>query len=159
MGAIASGGLRVLNDALIRQLGIPERIVDDVTRREEAELQRRERLFRGNRPEPVIAGRTVIVVDDGLATGSTMLAAVTALRSAHPARIIVAVPVGATDTDRDAGLWIFDDDFHATVLLASRSSFVICYGKGFTLAHRSNTTRINPLRRQIIFHRFRTFLR
>lgn len=98
MGAIASGGLRVLNDALIRQLGIPEHLVDSVTRREQAELQRRERIFRGNRPEPVIAGRTVIVVDDGLATGSTMLAAVTALRSAHPARIIVAVPVGATDT-------------------------------------------------------------
>ena len=98
MGAIASGGLRVLNDALIRQLGIPERLIDAATRREDAELQRRERIFRGNRPEPVIAGRTLIVVDDGLATGSTMLAAVTALRTAHPARIIVAVPVGATDT-------------------------------------------------------------
>jgi putative phosphoribosyl transferase len=98
MGAIASGGLRVLNDDLICQLGIPERAIDDMTRRETAELERRERLFRGDRPEPVIAGRTVIVVDDGLATGSTMRAAVTALRSAHPARILVAVPVGASDT-------------------------------------------------------------
>jgi putative phosphoribosyl transferase len=98
MGAVASGGLRVLNDALIRQLGIPERAVEAVTRQEQAELQRRERIFRGSRPVPAIAGRTVIVVDDGLATGSTMLAAVAALRSAHPARIIVAVPVGATET-------------------------------------------------------------
>lgn len=98
MGAIASGGLRVLNNDLIRQLGISERAIDDTTRRETAELERRERIFRGDRPEPVIAGSTVVVVDDGLATGSTMLAAVTALRSAHPARILVAVPVGASDT-------------------------------------------------------------
>ncbi len=98
MGAIASGGVRVLNHQFITQFGVPDHLVREVTRREQQELERQERAFRGDRPEPVITGRTIIVVDDGLATGSTMLAAVSALRTGHPARITVAVPVGAADT-------------------------------------------------------------
>lgn len=98
MGAIASGGVRVLNDSVVRQLGIPERVLDEVTEEERIELERRERLFRGGRPAPVLEGRVAILVDDGLATGSTMRAAVAALRKLQPARIVVAVPVGAAET-------------------------------------------------------------
>ena len=98
MGAIASGGLRVLNEDVLRELDISTTTVDTVARAESLELARREQLYRGQRPPPAISGRTVIVVDDGLATGATMRAAVQALRSQAPARIVVAVPVAAADT-------------------------------------------------------------
>jgi putative phosphoribosyl transferase len=98
MGAIASGGIRLLNHDVVDALGIPEAAIDRVARRETAELERREHLYRGSRPPVVLAGRTVILVDDGLATGSTMRAAVAAIRQQQPARIIVAVPVGASST-------------------------------------------------------------
>jgi putative phosphoribosyl transferase len=98
MGALASGGLRVLNDDVVRGLQIPYRVIDSVIAKERQELERRERLYRGERPALNIRGRTVILVDDGLATGSTMRAAIAALRLQRPARIIVAVPVGAPET-------------------------------------------------------------
>jgi predicted phosphoribosyltransferase len=98
MGAIASGGTRVLNEELLGMLPVPPRIIDEVTARERRELARREQLYRGDRPGPEVRGRTVILVDDGLATGSTMRAAVQALRQLKPARIVVAVPVGARDS-------------------------------------------------------------
>jgi putative phosphoribosyl transferase len=98
MGAIASGGVRVLNEEVVRGLQIPGEIIDAVAAKEEAELQRRERAYRGDRPPLNVEGRTVILIDDGLATGSTMRAAVAALRQQRPARIIVAVPVGAPET-------------------------------------------------------------
>jgi putative phosphoribosyl transferase len=98
MGAIASGGVRVLNEDLIRQAGIPPSVVEVVTAREEEELHRREAAYRGSRPRQPIAGRTVILVDDGLATGASMKAAVAALRQEKPARIVVAVPVAAPET-------------------------------------------------------------
>jgi putative phosphoribosyl transferase len=98
MGAIAEGGVEVLNDDIIHDLAIPQKIVQQVAVRERMELERRDVLYRGGRPLPAVRGRTVVLVDDGLATGSTMQAAVTALQRLEPARIVVAVPVGARDT-------------------------------------------------------------
>jgi predicted phosphoribosyltransferase len=98
MGAVATGGVRVLNDQVVKGLGIPEYMIDAVVKWETEELKRRERLYRGDRPPPDVRGKTVILVDDGLATGSTMLAAARALRQQGPARIVVAVPVAAPDT-------------------------------------------------------------
>jgi predicted phosphoribosyltransferase len=98
MGAIASGGVRVLNDDVMISLELEPEVIDAVAAREEKELARRERLYRGARPAPDVHGRTVILVDDGLATGSTMRAAVVALRKQGPARIVVAVPVAAPET-------------------------------------------------------------
>jgi len=98
MGAVASGGVRVLNDEVVQGLAIPDWMIDEVAHHQEEELRRREQLYRGDRPPPDARGRTVILVDDGLATGSTMRAAVTALHRQGPARIVVAVPVGAPQT-------------------------------------------------------------
>lgn len=98
LGAVASGGLVVLNDDLVARLGLGEGAVSarvDVARRELAE---RDRRLRGDRPAPELDGRTVVVVDDGLATGATMRAAVAAVRTASPQRVVVAVPVGPPDT-------------------------------------------------------------
>jgi len=100
MGAIASGGVRVMNRAAIDMLAIPQAAIEQVVEREQRELERREREYRDDRPPPQIAGRIAILVDDGLATGSSMLAAVAALRNLRPARIVVAVPVGAAQTCR-----------------------------------------------------------
>jgi predicted phosphoribosyltransferase len=98
MGAIATGGVRILNEDVVRRLGISEAVIEAVTGRERRELERRERLYRGGRPAPDVRRSTVILVDDGLATGSTMRAAIAALRKHGPARIVVAVPVGAPET-------------------------------------------------------------
>jgi len=98
MGAIASGGARVLNDELVTTLGLTEELIEPVAARERVELERRERAYRGDRPAPDVAGRTVILVDDGLATGSSIRAAVAALRRRGPARIVVAVPTAPRQT-------------------------------------------------------------
>jgi putative phosphoribosyl transferase len=97
MGAIATGGVCVLNDQVVGGLRIPDYIVDEVAASEQRELMRRERLYRGDRSAPDVRGRTVILVDDGLATGATMLAAVKALRQQQPARIVVAVPTASPE--------------------------------------------------------------
>lgn len=98
MGAIATGGVRVLNEDVVRSFGISNAEIGAVAQLEQAELERREQEYRGNRLPPRVAGRTAILVDDGLATGSTMRAAVAALRQDHPERIVVAVPVAARET-------------------------------------------------------------
>ncbi len=100
MGAIASGGVRVLNQDVIDSLRIPPAVVDSAAAGEQLELQRQEHEYRGDVPFPALASRTVIVVDDGLATGSTMRAAVRAIRQSRPAKTVVAVPVGAAETCR-----------------------------------------------------------
>jgi len=98
MGAIASGGVRVLNHDIVEQLGIPEGVIDAIAAREQQELERRERLYRGDRPAPDLRGKTVILVDDGLATGSTMRSAAAAIKQQSPARLVVAAPVAARAT-------------------------------------------------------------
>jgi predicted phosphoribosyltransferase len=103
MGAIASGGAWVLNEELVRTLAVPEQLMRSVVAREQRELVRRERLYRGNRPPLDVRGRTVILVDDGLATGSTMRAAIAALRRLEPARLVVAVPTAAPSTCDEIG--------------------------------------------------------
>jgi len=98
MGAIATGGVRVVNRDVVEELRIPQEVFDAVARIEQQELERRERAYRGDRPPPDVRGRTVILIDDGLATGSTMRAAIAALRRLGPARIVVAVPTAAAET-------------------------------------------------------------
>jgi putative phosphoribosyl transferase len=101
MGAVAGGGVRVLDEQLIRVLRIPGELVERVTARERAEVERRERAYRGGRPAAAVRGKTVIVVDDGIATGATVRAAVAALRSMGAARIVVAAPVAPRSTVRE----------------------------------------------------------
>ena len=119
MGAIASGGVRVLNDSVVQMLAIPGDAIDRVAEREGRELARRDRAFRGDRPLPDMSGKTVILVDDGLATGATMRAAVKALKAMNPARVVVAVPVGAAETcaqlreDAEVVCAITPSPFHA----------------------------------------------
>jgi putative phosphoribosyl transferase len=98
VGAIASGDVRVLNEDLVRSLRVSEEVLESVVAREREELLRRERLYRGDRPAPRFSGQTIILVDDGLATGATMQAAVKALRRAGPGRLVVGVPVAAPET-------------------------------------------------------------
>jgi putative phosphoribosyl transferase len=98
MGAIASGGVRVLNENVVRPLRIPGEVIDAVAADEQKELERRERAYRGDSPAAEVRGHTVILIDDGLATGSTMRAAVAALRQQQPDRIVVGVPTAAPET-------------------------------------------------------------
>ena len=103
MGAVASGGVRVLHQAVIDALSIAPEAIEEVAAREGAELARREQSYRSGRPPLEVTGRTVVVVDDGLATGATMRAAVTALRAQLAGRIVVAVPVGPPETCAEMG--------------------------------------------------------
>src|SRR5437868_12843467 len=98
MGAIASGGVRVLNEDVVGQLSDPKRIIEEVTAKETRELERREAEYRDGRAAPELRGKTVILVDDGLATGATMRAAVAALRQRDVGKIVAAVPVASTET-------------------------------------------------------------
>jgi predicted phosphoribosyltransferase len=132
MGAIASGGVRVIDHEVIRQLRIPLDAVRRVEQMERLELHRRELLFRGDRDLPVLRDRTVILVDDGLATGSTMLAAVAAVRTEHPRRIVVAVPVASVEA-----VQAVLREANACVALATPDPF---YGVGLWYLDFSQTT-------------------
>jgi predicted phosphoribosyltransferase len=98
MGALASGGVLVFNEDVVRELRIDDAVIDDAITQEQNELERRERLYRGDRPALDVQGKIALLVDDGLATGSTMRAAARALRRQNPARAVVAVPIASPDT-------------------------------------------------------------
>jgi putative phosphoribosyl transferase len=98
MGAIASGGVQVLNEEVVRTLSVPRQMIEEVAAREQEELARREHVYRGDRPRRPVEGKTIILVDDGVATGSTMRAAVQALRKQNPAEIVIAIPVAPPET-------------------------------------------------------------
>jgi putative phosphoribosyl transferase len=98
MGAIATGGVRVLNMPVVEELGIPMEVIESVRAEEEEELKRRELAYRGRHSEPRVCGKTVILIDDGVATGATVRAAIRALNAQHPGRLIVAVPTAAAST-------------------------------------------------------------
>lgn len=118
MGAIASGGIRVLNHDVVDHLGIPDWMIDRVAADEHKELERREREYRGDRPALEVRDHTVIIVDDGLATGSTMRAAAKALREQQPKRIVVAVPVAAASTCQE-----FEGEVDETVCAITPEQF------------------------------------
>jgi predicted phosphoribosyltransferase len=118
MGAIATGGVRVMNDDVVQGLGITPAQVEAVAAAEQQELQRREEAFRGTRPAPDLAGRVVILVDDGFATGATMKVAVLAARRSHPSRVIAAAPV-TSQSARDSLTAVADE----LVYLAAPSTF------------------------------------
>jgi predicted phosphoribosyltransferase len=122
MGAIASGGIRVVNEAVVQHLPDAEMILDAVAAREKPEIERREREYRDGRPMPELRGKIVILVDDGLATGATMRAAVAALRQHEVAKIVVAVPVGAPETCRE-----FEKEVDETICAIAPEEF---YGVG-----------------------------
>ncbi|MGH9163263.1 MAG: phosphoribosyltransferase [Vicinamibacteraceae bacterium] len=103
MGAVASGGVRVLNEDIVAWYKIPATVIERVAQEEQQELERREHAYRGEREAADMRGRIVVLVDDGLATGSTMKAAVQAAQAHAPSRTVVAVPVGAPDTCRELG--------------------------------------------------------
>ena len=117
-GAIASGGVRVLNEDVLRALPKADQIIESVTAKETAELERREKSYRDDRPAPELRDRVVILVDDGLATGATMRAAVKALRQRGIAKIVVAVPVGPPDTCRE-----FEDEADETICASAPEFF------------------------------------
>jgi putative phosphoribosyl transferase len=118
-GAIASGGVRILNDDIVASLGISHPTIETVTARENAELGRREKLYQGDKPFPKLEGKTVIVVDDGIATGATMRVAVKALREHKPAKIVVAAPTSAPDTYEQLRL-----ETHEVVCLATPEPYL-----------------------------------
>ena len=118
VGAIASGGVRVLNEDVMRAIPNADEVIETVTARETAELERREQSYRDGRPPPELRDRVVILVDDGLATGATMRAAVKALRQRGVAKIVVAVPVGPPDTCRE-----FEDEADETICASAPEFF------------------------------------
>lgn len=139
MGAIASGGARVLNPNVISMLGIDQATIERVVKREEQELARRRRLYRGNRPEPGLAGKSIILVDDGIATGATMRVAIAALREARPASIIVAVPVAPPDT---VAILKTEADAVICVLSPERLTAVGNYYQSFPQLDDAQVTRL-----------------
>lgn len=148
MGAIASGGVVVLNDDVVRGLGIAPEVIQRVTEREGRELLRREQAYREGRPMPNLAGKTVILVDDGLATGSSMRAAVQALRTLGPARIVVAVPAAPESTCQELAAEVDE------VVCATTPSPFLAVGYSYwDFAQTTDALRLHPrhrMRRHLI---------
>jgi predicted phosphoribosyltransferase len=132
MGAIATGGVRVLNEDVVQALDLSDEVIEAAARDQQRELERRERLYRGGRPLPDVSGRIVFLVDDGLATGTTMRAAVAALRQLEPAHIVVAVPVASPDVCRE-----FREEVADTVCARTPEPF---YAVGLWYADFTQTT-------------------
>ncbi len=132
MGAIASGGVRVLNEDVVRTMSIPDREIERVTNEERQKLKEREEIYRGARPGVDLQGKTVVLVDDGLATGATMRAAVSALREHDPERIVVAVPTAPPETCSE-----FEDVVDEIVCLTTPRPF---FGVGGAYRDFSQTT-------------------
>ena len=132
MGAISSDNIRVLNEDVVRSFQISERVINMVAENELRELERRERAYRGDRTKPEISGSTVILIDDGLATGATMRAAAAALKIKNPAKIVVAVPTGAPDTCE-----LFRREVDEVICVATPEPF---YGVGAWYGNFSQTT-------------------
>lgn len=132
IGAIASRGIRVLNEDIIRGLNIPDEVIEHVAQKELRELERREHKYRGNRPPPEVHDRIVILIDDGLATGASMRAAVTGLRTQNPKRIVVAVPTAAPETCE-----AFQDEVDEVICAITPEPFV---GVGWWYEDFSQTT-------------------
>jgi putative phosphoribosyl transferase len=139
MGAIATGGVRVLNEEVVQHFKIPEQAIMRSVEREERELARQEQLFRGSRGPPRIEGRTVILVDDGLATGTTMRAALRVLRQQEPARIVAAVPVGAPETCREL------QDEADEVICATTPEFFFAVGQWYEDFTQTSDTEVHEL--------------
>lgn len=133
MGAIASGGVRVMNEDVVRRLGISEEDIERIATREREELERREEAYRGARPGIDVEEKTVILVDDGLATGATMRAAVSALRKSDPKRIIIAVPTAPTETCAD-----FEDVADGIICLRTPRPFFGVGGSYLDFSQTSN---------------------
>jgi putative phosphoribosyl transferase len=119
LGAVASGGVRLLNNDIVESLGITRQVIESITAREKAELERREKLYRGDRPFQRLEGKTIIVVDDGVATGATMRVALRALKQYKPAKIIVAAPTSAPDTYKQLRL-----EADETICLATPEPYI-----------------------------------
>jgi putative phosphoribosyl transferase len=132
MGAIASDNIIVLNEDVVRSFQISKQVIDAVAARELRELERREHTYRGNRPKPNINGLTVILIDDGLATGATMRAAAAAVKTKNPTKIVIAVPTGAPDTCRS-----FEGKVDEVICVATLKPF---YGVGAWYEDFSQTT-------------------
>ena len=132
MGAIASGGIRVLNEDIIRFLNISDEMIDAIAAMEQRELERREHVYRGNRPKPDLRDQTIILVDDGLATGASMRAAIQSLRSQKPARIVAAVPTAAPETCAE-----FEDEVDEIICATTPQPFM---GVGAWYQQISQTT-------------------
>jgi predicted phosphoribosyltransferase len=132
MGAIASGGVRVLNEDVVQALNIPEAVIDAVAAREQQELKRRERVYRDGRPSPDLHGKTIILIDDGLATGSSMRAAVAGLKAQDAAKIVVAVPTAAPETCES-----FETEVDEIICASTPEPF---YGVGLWYQDFSQTT-------------------
>jgi putative phosphoribosyl transferase len=132
MGAIASGGVRVLNEDVVQMLHIPEEVINQVAAQERHEVERRERLYRGDRPACEVHGRVIILVDDGIATGATMRAAVAAVRKQQPTRLIIAVPVAASATCEE-----FETQVDELVCVSKPEAF---FAVGLWYRHFAQTT-------------------